>query len=70
MLVNFARLLLQFIGEEVNQVLHQVSLRHQQVLPDVDAVAFELELCEEDLEQLLVGFLVGLLDPLLELVDI
>jgi len=70
MLVDLACLLLQFIGQEVDQVLHQVTLSHQEVLPDVDAVSFELKFLEEDVQELSVGLDVGLFDPLLQLVDV
>jgi len=69
-LVNLTGLLLELISKQVHQVLHQVSLTHEQVLPNVSAVAFKLVLVEKNLQELGIGHLVSLLDPLLKLVDI
>ena len=69
-LIDLTSLLLQFISKKINQILHQVTLSHQQVLSDVNTMAFEPELCEEDLEKLFVRLLMCLLNPLLEFVSI
>ena len=66
--VDLTGWLLELISQEIDQVLHQVSLGHQQVLPDVCAVALELELFKQYIQQLLVRLLVCLLHPLLQLV--
>ena len=60
----------ELIGEQVHQVLHQVALGHQQILTDVNAVPFKLVLIEENVQELLVCFLVGLLNPLFQLVNV
>lgn len=60
----------QLVGQQVHQVLHQVALCHQQVLANVSTVTFELVLREEDVKQLLISLLMGLLNPLFELVDV
>ena len=68
MLVDIRGGLGKFISEQVNKVLHKVTLGHEEVLADVGAVLLQLVLGEEDVEELLVGLLVGRLYPLLQLV--
>lgn len=58
----------QLISEQVNEVLHQVALGHEQVLADMSAVLLQLVLGEEDVEKLLVRLLVRSLHPLFQLV--
>ena len=58
----------QLISEQVNEVLHQVALGHEQVLADMSAVLLQLVLGEEDVEKLLVCLLVRSLHPLFQLV--
>lgn len=65
MLVDIRCLLGQLVSDQVDQVLHEVSLGHKEVLADVGAVLLQLVLGEEDVEELLVGLLVGRLNPLL-----
>lgn len=70
MFVDTVSRLGELVGEQVHQVLHEIALRHEQVLANVSAMSLELVLGEEDVQQLLVGFLMRLLNPLLELVDV
>ena len=65
MLIDIRCLLGQLVSDQVDQVLHEVSLGHKEVLTDVSAVLLQLVLGEEDVEELLVGLLVGRLNPLL-----
>ena len=65
MLIDIRCLLGQLVSDQVDQVLHEVSLGHKEVLADVGAVLLQLVLGEEDVEELLVGLLVGRLNPLL-----
>ena len=67
-LVDIRCLFGQLVRDQVNQVLHEVALGHEEVLADVGAVLLQLVLGEEDVEELLVGLLVGRLHPLLQLV--
>jgi hypothetical protein len=62
--------LLQLFSQQIHEVLHQVTLSHQEVFADVHAVAFELILLEQNLQKLCICFLMCLFDPLFELVDV
>ena len=70
MLIDVRRTFGQLIGKQIDQVLHEISLCHEEVLADVSAVAFQLVLSEEDVQELLVSLFVCRLDPLLQLVNI
>ena len=70
MLVDIRRTLSQLIGEKVDQVLHEITLGHEQILADMRAVTLQLVLGEEDMQELLVRFLMGGLNPLLQLIDV
>ena len=70
MLVDVRGTLGQLVSEQVDQVLHQVTLGHEQILADVRAVALQLVLGEEDVQELLVSLLMCGLHPLLQLVDV
>ena len=70
MLVNVRRTFGQFVRQEINEVLHEVALSHEQVLTDVRAVTLQLILREQDVKELLIGLLMSCLYPLLQLIDI
>lgn len=60
----------ELVGDKVHEILHEVTLGHEEVLADVGAVAFKLILGEQDVQQLLVCLLVCCLHPLLQLVNV
>ena len=70
MLVDIRGGLGKFISEQVNKVLHKVTLGHEEVLAYVSTVPLQFVLREQDVQQLLVGLLVGCLYPLLQLIDV
>jgi len=69
-LVDLTGRILQFVGEQIHQVLHEVALPHQQILPDTIAVTFELVLTEQEVEQLLVRLQMRIVYPLLQPVQV
>ena len=68
MLVNLRVMLVEFVSKQHDQVLHQIALPHQQVLPNVHAVSLQLVLVKQDSQKLLIGHLMSCLDPLLQLI--
>ena len=70
MLVDVRRTFGQLVGEQIDQVLHEIPLSHQKVLANVRAVPLKLVLREENVQKLLVCLLMRRLNPLLQLVDI
>ena len=70
MLVDVRRTFGQLVGEQIDQVLHEIPLSHQKVLANVRAVPLKLVLREENVQKLLIGLLVRRLNPLLQLVDV
>ena len=69
MLVYLRSAVAQFLSEQVHQILHEVALSHEQVLANAAAVAFELVLGEQDLEQLLVRHQVRVIHPVLQVLE-
>lgn len=63
-------LFVKLISEQVHEVLHQVTLSHQQILLKVDAVLLKVVALLQDLQQLSVSLLASFLDPLLQLCDV
>ena len=63
-------MLVELVSKQHNQVLHQITLPHQQVLSYVHTMALQLVLVKQDSQELLIGHLMSRLHPLFELIDI
>ena len=70
MFINLFCWLLKLLSQKIHEVLHQVSLSHEQVLTDVNTVTLKLVLLKHDLEQCLVCLYASIFDPLGQLVSI
>lgn len=69
MLEDFSGWLAKLLRQQVHQVLHKVTLSHQQVLANRQRVTLKLELLEQDGHERLVCDLVCVLHPLVETIE-
>ena len=61
--IDLRRRLSQLFRQQIHQVLHEVSLSHEEVLSDREAMSFKFEFVKKDLNQRFVGYLVGVVYP-------
>lgn len=67
--VDLRSRVIQLLVKQIHQVLHEVSLSHEQVLADAVTVTLKFILCEEDLQKLLVCYLVSVVHPILKMLE-
>ena len=70
MLINVRSRFSQLVCKQIYEVLHKIALSHEQILAYVGAMALQLVLSEQNVQQLLVSFFVRRLYPLFKLIDI